>query len=115
MKLPEVFQIRGAMNSFPGFFAAALVRTVIHDGHAWMERVHNGFGIGLKEPMVGGEVEVNRSNQVIRTDQLALFSFCEVAKVDEAEFPVSNQYSKRARVFAGVGFRLRLRSADGIG
>ena len=88
--------------------------TVIHDGDTGMERLHDGFGIGLKQPMVGGEIKVNRSNQVLRTYQLPLFSFCEVAEVDEPEFAVGNQYSKRARVFCDVGFRFRLGSTDRV-
>src|SRR5215475_5778215 len=80
-----------------------------------MERVHNGFVIGSKKPMVRSEIEVNRSNQVLRTYELPLSSSCEVAEVNESEFSVGNQYSKRARVFGDIGFCFGLGSADGIG
>src|SRR5215469_18152963 len=80
-----------------------------------MERIHNDLCIGLKESVVRGEVEINRANQIVRTCQLPLFSLGEVAEINEPEFPVGNQYSKRACVFRDVGLCLRLGSTDGIG
>src|SRR5258708_38378821 len=94
VQLPQVFEAGRIVNGLPGFFAATFVGTVVHDGHPGTKRFDNGLVIGLRKPMVGAEIEINRSNQIIRTSQFALFSFGEIAKIDETEFSIGDQYSK---------------------
>ena len=62
-----------------------------------------------------GEVEVNSANQVVGAGQFPLFSLREITEINEAKFPVCDQYPKRAGVFAGIRFSLRPGSAHRIG
>src|SRR5215470_14825382 len=80
-----------------------------------MKRIHNDLRIGLREPVMCGEVQVNSSDQIIRTHQLPLLSLRKVAQINETKLAVGNEYSQRARIFGDVGLRLRFGSTEWIG
>src|SRR5262249_34956784 len=80
-----------------------------------MERFHNYFGVGLVEPVVGSEIEINRPDEIIRAHQFAFLLPGEVAEVNETKLAVGYQDAQGACVFGDIHRTLRLRIAYWIG
>src|SRR5215831_15679327 len=64
---------------------------------------------------MGGEVQVNRADEIIGTYEVLFFSLCEISEVDEAKLSVGDQRAKRAGILCGVHWRLRFACTKWIG
>src|ERR1043166_2227709 len=53
--------------------------------------------------------QIDSPNQVVGTNQPEFLVLCEITQIEETEFSISNQHTKRPRILRRISRRLRLR------
>ena len=114
MQLPQVLKSGRIANRFPGIRASALVRPVIHDGNAWMQRVDDDFCVGLVPTVMGGQKQIDGPDQIVRAHQVSFLLFGEITEIDEAELPKSDLDTNGTGVLGCIGSRFGLRGTKRI-
>ncbi len=99
------------MHRLPRLGTARLMRAVIHDRHAGMDRVDKGLRIRQIESVVIHQIEIHVSDQIIRTHQRNLLRLGQIAEIEKTEFAKAHQYARRARILRRVEIPMRLRCA----
>ena len=81
----EVFKTWTLMHCLPGFGAAGLVRAVVHDGDARMNRIHKRAASSTGSNRDGSQDRDRHADQIIGADERDFFGLGQVAQGRESE------------------------------
>ncbi len=93
MQLPQIFQTWRRLERLVDFDLSTLARAVVHDGHAGLQRKHDGLRVRPVQTVVRRQVEVHGADVIGRTHQIALDVPQQIAKIDRTEFSVGDHAS----------------------
>src|SRR3954449_402808 len=86
--------------------SAALVSAVVLNRDAWSDGVDQRRRTGLLVAVVGGEVEIDRADEIGRARKPVLDVPCEISEVEHPECAVGDHDADRTSVFGWIN-RLR--------
>ena len=104
----------GFLQSGEDLRRAAFARTVVHHHDARTQRLHERGRSRFLEPVVRGQIQIDRADAVGRAHQIELAVPGEIAEIDRAEAAVGEHESRRLTVVrirvGALVFRLHTRT-----
>ena len=79
VKHVKVFEAGAVVDGLPCLGHSGFVRAVVHYGHARMNRIDEGAGVGEIHTVMVDKIEINRRNGVVGADECDLFGARQVA------------------------------------
>ena len=109
----QVLEPRALMHRLPCLGTARLVRAVVHDGNARMNRIHKGLGVRQIEAVMIHEIKIDVPDQVAGHTSANLLRLGQIAQVEKAELAEPSPARRVDRGFS-VGSSIPLRLARAI-
>ncbi len=103
VQLPQVFEARNFLERLHHRKRAALLLSVIHDGYAGRDRVHERGAAALIPPVMRNDQQVHVPKLVHGTHQLHLLVPRQIAEIEDVQLAIGNHHAERAGIFGLVG------------
>ena len=111
VKHVEVFDAGAVVDGLPGFGHACLVRAVVHNGHARVNRIDERAGVGEIHAVMVDQIKIDWRDGVVGADERNFLCACQVPKIEKSELAEGDKDSGRAGILAGVVWPLALGGA----